>query len=93
MEWLVFLLPLAALSGWISAKRHYTNNPKRANSQLNPEYVKGLNFLLNEQPDKAIDIFINLLEVNSETVETHLALANLFRKREKPNEQFVFIKT
>jgi len=37
--------------------------------------------LLNEQPDKAIDVFIKLLEVNSETVETHLALANLFRRR------------
>jgi len=81
MEWLAFLLPLAALSGWLSARRYYKNNPKYSSHQLNPEYFKGLNFLLNEQPDKAIDVFINLLEVNSETVETHLALANLFRKR------------
>lgn len=49
--------------------------------KLSPEYFKGLNYLLNEQPDKAIDVFIRLLEVNSETVETHLALANLFRRR------------
>ena len=42
---------------------------------------KGLNFLLNEQPDKAIEVFTHVLEVNSETVETHLALGNLFRRR------------
>ena len=48
---------------------------------LDPEYIKGLNYLLNEQQDKAIDVFIRMLEVNSDTVETHLALGNLFRKR------------
>lgn len=44
-------------------------------------YLTGLNFLLNEQPDKAVDIFIDLFEVSPETVETHLAMGNLFRKR------------
>jgi lipopolysaccharide biosynthesis regulator YciM len=48
---------------------------------LGSEYIKGLNYLLNEQQDKAIDVFIHMLEVNSDTVETHLALGNLFRKR------------
>lgn len=48
---------------------------------LDQSYLKGLNFLLNEQPDKAVDIFIELFEVNSNTVETHLAMGNLFRKR------------
>ncbi|BFM16515.1 lipopolysaccharide assembly protein LapB [Maricurvus nonylphenolicus] len=50
-------------------------------SHLEPHYIKGLNYLLNEQPDAAIDTFIDALEVNSETLETHLALGNLLRKR------------
>lgn len=81
IEWLLFLLPIAALSGWLSARSHYKPNQSSQKNAFNPEYFKGLNFLLNEQPDKAIDVFIKLLEVNSETVETHLALANLFRRR------------
>ena len=81
MQWLFFLLPVAALSGWLLAMRHYKKQPQRHAKAFNPEYFKGLNYLLNEQPDKAIDVFIGLLEVNSETVETHLALANLFRRR------------
>jgi len=49
--------------------------------QFSKDYFKGLNFLLNEQPDKAVDIFTKLLQVDSDTVETHLALGSLFRKR------------
>ena len=81
LEWLFFLLPVAALSGWLMARRHYKRRYRPKDSPFSPEYFKGLNYLLNEQPDKAIDVFIGLLEVNSETVETHLALANLFRRR------------
>lgn len=81
LEVLFLLLPVAALSGWLLARRHYKQRYRKADSPFNPAYFKGLNFLLNEQPDKAIEVFIGLLEVNSETVETHLALANLFRRR------------
>jgi lipopolysaccharide biosynthesis regulator YciM len=74
------LLPLAAASGWLAArfeqKRH-----ARQSFDLPSAYFKGLNFLLNEQPDKAIEVFMRVLEVNSDTVETHLALGNLFRRR------------
>lgn len=80
-SWLFLLLPVAALSGWLIARRHYKRRYRQTDSGFNPAYFKGLNYLLNEQPDKAIDVFIGLLEVNSETVETHLALANLFRRR------------
>lgn len=75
------LLPVAALSGWLIGRRgsdSENNNPTKA---FHPEYFKGLNFVLNEQPDKAIEVFIRMLEVDSETVETHLALGNLFRRR------------
>jgi len=74
------LLPLAAASGWLVAKYDQKRQIKTA-FDLPAAYFKGLNFLLNEQPDKAIEVFIRVLEVNSDTVETHLALGNLFRRR------------
>jgi len=45
------------------------------------EYFKGLNYLLNAEPDKAIEVFIRMAEVDSDTVETHFALGSLFRGR------------
>ena len=79
---IVFLLPVAALSGWWAAKMsgNRTKTDKQQH-QIYPEYFKGLNYVLNEQPDKAIEIFVKMMEVDSETVETHLALGNLFRRR------------
>ncbi|MBN1683900.1 MAG: lipopolysaccharide assembly protein LapB [Gammaproteobacteria bacterium] len=74
--WLL-LLPIAAASGWIAANNQY----KKPNPTLPKNYLVGLNFLLNEEPDKAIDLFIKMLEVDTDTVETHLALGNLFRRR------------
>ncbi len=76
-----FLLPVAAAFGWFAARRSMGKPGRCSDSILGPEYIKGLNYLLNEQQDKAIDVFIRMLEVNSDTVETHLALGNLFRKR------------
>ncbi|MCA0403408.1 MAG: lipopolysaccharide assembly protein LapB [Proteobacteria bacterium] len=75
------LLPAAAWSGWWVASRNSLGKGNQSNNKLSREYVVGLNYLLNEQPDKAVDIFIKLLEVDSETVETHLALGSLFRRR------------
>ncbi len=48
---------------------------------LHKDYLAGLNFLLNEQTDKAINVFTDILEVNKDTVETYIALGNFFRKR------------
>ncbi len=73
------LLPVAALSGWWIGRLN--QEKKRSQKNIHPEYFKGLNFVLNEQPDKAIEVFIRMTEVDSETVETHLALGNLFRRR------------
>ena len=50
-------------------------------SELSTNYFRGLNYLLNEQQDKAIEVFLKLAEINRDTVETHLALGNLFRRR------------
>jgi lipopolysaccharide biosynthesis regulator YciM len=77
------LLPAAVISGWAAGRRDALRQSGRRgdNARLPEAYLRGLNFLLNEQPDKAIEVFIQVLEVNSDTVETHLALGNLFRRR------------
>lgn len=75
------LLPAAAWSGWWMANRSKSKDIPNLANRLSREYVVGLNYLLNEQSDKAVDIFIKLLEVDSDTVETHLALGSLFRRR------------
>ncbi|MEO5702717.1 MAG: lipopolysaccharide assembly protein LapB [Gammaproteobacteria bacterium] len=80
LQWLLLLLPVAAASGWWLARRQMRREAHN-DSDLSSNYFKGLNYLLNEQPDKAIEVFIRMLEVDSETVETHLALGNLFRRR------------
>lgn len=83
LELLWLLLPIAAASGWMAAKRseRRVNDRKSSAYDSNPAYFRGLNHLLNEEPDKAIDVFVEMLAVDSETVETHLALGNLFRRR------------
>lgn len=75
------LLPLAAASGWWIARLEHKHRRAKGARDFPSAYFKGLNFLLNEQPDKAIEVFVKVLEVDSETVETHLALGNLFRRR------------
>ncbi len=77
--WLV--LASAVASGWLIAWFGYSRKLKNTDFDLPSAYFKGLNYLLNEEPDKAIEVFVQVLEVNSETIETHLALGNLFRRR------------
>ncbi|AOE50188.1 lipopolysaccharide assembly protein LapB [Kangiella sediminilitoris] len=81
-QWLLYgvlaLLPLAAYSGYLVGRKQLKG---KQGGSLSSNYIKGLNYLLNEQPDKAVDTFIDLLKVDTDTVETHLALGNLFRKR------------
>lgn len=79
--WLLLLLPVAAASGWWAARSDVLRRGVRSDFNLSSHYFKGLNYLLNEQPDKAIEVFIRVLEVDKDTVETHLALGNLFRRR------------
>jgi lipopolysaccharide biosynthesis regulator YciM len=74
------LLPVAAFSGWWVARYGGDRRQKRA-SALSADYYRGLNFLLNEEQDKALEVFMRLVEVDSETIETHLALGGLFRRR------------
>lgn len=81
----VGLLPVAAMSGWLIGRRDGSaargGRSRGPVAGLSGDYIRGLNFLLNDRPDKAIEVFIKAIEVESETVETHLALGNLFRRR------------
>jgi lipopolysaccharide assembly protein B len=78
---IAFLLPVAWFFGYKSGRNTEQNESSGQQSGLSRKYFTGLNYLLNEESDKAIDTFVSMLEVDSETVETHLALGNLFRKR------------
>jgi len=75
------LVPLAALGGWWLARKFFRRNETKRNRQFSSRYFQGLNYLLNEQPDKAIQVFLEMAEVNKDTFETHLALGALFRRR------------
>ncbi|MFA7279466.1 MAG: lipopolysaccharide assembly protein LapB [Sterolibacterium sp.] len=78
--WWLLALPLFFVLGWIAARidiKHLV----RESRTLPRSYFKGLNFLLNEQPDKAIEAFLEAARVDPETIELHFALGNLFRRR------------
>jgi len=79
-ELLWLLLPVAAASGWFAAYRYLTR-ARTPGIRIEPEYFKGINYLLNERPDKAIEVLVQLVEIDSETVEPHFALGNLFRRQ------------
>ena len=83
--WIYFLLLIAVMAGWIlgrlSAPRSFAKD--RATNDMFADYFVGLNYLLNDEPDEAIDTFIKALETNNDTVETHLALGALLRRRGK----------
>ena len=78
--WLLLLLPFAAGSGWLGATRALAKKRQREVT-LPSAYFRGLNFLLNEQHDKALEVLVTALEQDKETVEVQLALGSLFRKR------------
>jgi len=66
--------------GWLAARVDIRQVVHESRS-LPRSYFKGLNFLLNEQPDKAIEAFIEVVKVDPETIELHFALGSLFRRR------------
>ena len=78
-----WLLPLTVLFfalGWIAA-RIDISHLLRESRALPLSYFRGLNFLLNEQPDKAIESFIEVVKVDPQTIDLHFALGNLFRRQ------------
>jgi len=78
--WWLLGLPLFFVFGWLAARVDIRQIVHESRA-LPRSYFKGLNFLLNEQPDKAIEAFIEVVKVDPETVELHFALGSLFRRR------------
>jgi lipopolysaccharide assembly protein B len=78
--WWLLGIPIFFGLGWIAARVDINQLVSESRS-LPRGYFKGLNFLLNEQPDKAIDAFIEIVKLDPETIELHFALGNLFRRR------------
>lgn len=77
LAWL--MLPLGAALGWYLARRW--PRPHEHETRGSPEYLTGLTHLVNQDPDQAIAAFVKAVEVDDETIELHLTLGSLFRKR------------
>jgi lipopolysaccharide biosynthesis regulator YciM len=80
LSWILLGLPVAFILGWV-ASRMDLRQLRLENRQTPKAYFKGLNHLLNEQQDQAIDAFIEAVQHDPDTSELHFALGNLFRRR------------
>jgi lipopolysaccharide biosynthesis regulator YciM len=80
LSWILLGLPVAFVLGWVASRLDLRQ--LRIENRRNPKaYFRGLNFLLNEQQDQAIDAFIEAVQNDPDTSELHFALGNLFRRR------------
>jgi len=80
--WWLLAIPLFFGLGWFASRYEAGQAASAVRRDGLPDaYFRGLNFLLNEQSDKAIDAFIDVVRVDPETIELHFALGNLFRRR------------
>ena len=80
LQWLLIALPVVFALGWV-ASRFDLRQVRRDDRAAPKAYFKGLNLLLNEQHDKAIDAFIEAVQHDPDTTELHFGLGNLFRRR------------
>ncbi|MGA7180565.1 MAG: lipopolysaccharide assembly protein LapB [Thiobacillaceae bacterium] len=78
--WWLLAFPLFFALGWLAARIDIKQVVTESRTVPN-SYFRGLNFLLNEQPDKAIEAFIEVAKLDPETIDLHFALGGLFRKR------------
>src|SRR5512143_1960082 len=78
--WMLLVFPLFFGLGWLAA-RIDIKELLTESSALPRSYFQGLNFLLNEQQDQAIEAFIEVVKIDPQTVELHFALGSLFRRR------------
>jgi lipopolysaccharide biosynthesis regulator YciM len=80
-SWLLIVAPFVLFAlGWVAARIDIGHLMSESRA-LPSSYFKGLNFLVNEQPDRAIDAFIEVVKLDPETIDLHFALGNLFRRR------------
>jgi len=78
--WWLLILPLLFALGWFAARADLRQQSKEAR-RLPDAYFRGLNYLLNEESDRAIDAFVDVVRLDPEAAELHFALGNLFRRR------------
>jgi lipopolysaccharide biosynthesis regulator YciM len=76
--WSLAILPVAIGFLWLLFRTNQTH--KQQQSTLSSEYFKGLNYLLNDEQGKALDIFVKLVESNWDTIDTHFTLGKIYRK-------------
>lgn len=76
--WSLAIIPIAIGFLWLLFRAKQTH--KRQQSTLSSEYFKGLNYLLNDEQGKALDIFVKLVESNWDTIDTHFTLGKIYRK-------------
>ncbi|MDX2368038.1 MAG: lipopolysaccharide assembly protein LapB [Colwellia sp.] len=81
IELLFLLLPVAMAYGWFMGRNSIKQKDQTIKQDLSIKYSTGLNYLLSNQKDKAIDSLLEALKVEDDSVEAHFAMANLFRKR------------
>lgn len=75
MEVLLFLLlPVAALSGWLTGRKSHINKPT-------PKYFAGIDYSISQQPDKTVEALVEMPTVDDDTIETHITLGSIFRRR------------
>jgi lipopolysaccharide biosynthesis regulator YciM len=80
--WLFLLILAAILIGWLLGRwQPFNKNNEQQSDIFSEKYARGLNYLLAEDSDNAIKIFTDLIEVNKDTIEIHIALGNLFRSK------------
>ena len=80
--WLLLLLPLAGVSGWVAAQRgRFSGRNASGPKEISDSYVRSINFLANDQHDEALDVLAKALEDYDESLEIQLALGTLFRRR------------
>ena len=80
LQWLLLALPIAFAFGWL-ASRFDVRQWRREQRDAPRAYYTGLNLLLSDQHDKAIDAFIEAVQSDPDTSDLHFALGNLFRRR------------
>lgn len=81
LELLFLLLPVAAAYGWFMGRNSVKHKELKGRASVTRNLSSGLNFLLTDQEDKAIEQLLELLDIEAATIETYLALANLFRRK------------
>ncbi len=76
-----FLVLAALVIGILAGHFGWGKRWPRAFGKLHPDYLTGLDYLVSEQPDRALDMFLKLMDANADTIETHFALGALYRRR------------